>query len=247
MSRFRLLALICLIAASLWGCAEALQRGMLDNAYISTARPSISLEAKNMPLMLAGRGTCNLAWTGMLGGLPIQVWLAVYGTGGLAPMAIVAQAQTPEGWYWDGIMRRPFSVDDSTAVFNGVTYQACTFIVDPAHDPFGSLMTGVQPNGEPQLWITRAYAARYNFNDDKIIMEYREPLPAGIVSLSDLPYGQSDFLTQFNERARNTFEVTPGPANPSGVRKGYANAVQWQLMGQSFLGTASKNISWNMQ
>lgn len=232
---------------ALWSCTGMLQRGMLGDVYISTARPSISISVKNMPLMLSGRGVCNLDWSGMLGGLPIQVWLAIYGEGGLAPMAIVAQAQTPDGWYWDSIMRRPFSVDDSAIAFNGVTYQGCTFIVDPANDPFGSLVTGKQPDGQTQLWVVRAYAARYNFDDDKIILEYREPLPPGITSLTEIPYGQSDFLIKFNERARNAFEVANGPANPQGVQQGYANAVQWQYMGQQFLGTASKNISWNIQ
>lgn len=231
-------ALALLVAA--FGCTGALQRGMLGNAYISTARPSISLQARDMPLMLAGQGICSLFWSGMLGGLNIDVWLAVYGAGGLSPMAIVAQAQTPQGWYWDGIMRRPFSVDESVETFNGVAYQACTFIINPAKDPFGQLVTGVKPDGQPQLWMVRAYAARYNFDADKIILEYREPLPDGVTSLTALPLGQGDLLASFAERARKAFIVGPAPQNPTGVKTAFANAVQWQYMGQGFLGTASK-------
>lgn len=229
----------------LGGCVGALQRGMLGNEYISTARPSIAIQAKNMPLLASGQGMANLMWSDMLGGLPIHVWLAVYGEGGLAPLAIAAQAQVPDGWYWDSIMRRPFSVDDNTEVFNGVTYQACTFIVNPAKDAFGGLITGVRPDGAPQLWIARAFAARFNFNDDKIILEYREPLPAEIASLTSLPYGQGDFLAAFEQRARDAFAVSAGPANPSGVNTGYAQGILWQYMGTNFLGTASQNIFTN--
>ncbi|MDE5832202.1 MAG: DUF4851 domain-containing protein, partial [Desulfovibrio sp.] len=156
------------------GCADALQRGILDQAYVSTARPSITIKANGLPLMASGQASANLFWTGMMGGLAIDMWIAVYGEGGLAPMAIAAQAQTPEGWHWDGIMDRPFSVDQGTEVFNGVTYQACTFVINPATDPFGDLLTGVKPDGQPQLWMARAFAARYNFDQDKIILEYRE-------------------------------------------------------------------------
>lgn len=225
------------------GCTGALQRGMLGTRYVSTARPNISLEARNMPLLTAGQGMPSLLWTDMLGGLPIQVWLAVYGTGGLAPMAIVAQAQTPQGWYWDGIMRRPFSVDEAVEVFDGVGYQACTFIVDPANDPFGALVTAVRPDGQPQRWMVRAFAARYNFNDDKIIMEYREPLPDGVETLTALPLGQADLLAGFEQRARDAFVVSAAPADLAGLKTGYAQGVQWQFMGQSFLGTASR-YSW---
>ena len=108
------------------GCSAAQQRGMVGSAYVSTARPAIAVEAKNMPLLTAGRGSANLTRSSMAGGLPIRVWLAVYGAGDISPMAVVAQAEVPQGWYWDGIMRRPFSVDDGVEVFDGVGYQACT-------------------------------------------------------------------------------------------------------------------------
>lgn len=240
MRKFLSLALLLSFPLLMSACADALQRGLLGQAYISTARPSITLEAKNMPLMTGGRGMANLQWTGMLGGLTIDVWLAVYGEGGLSPLAIVAQAQVPSGWYWDSIMRRPFSVDEGTEVFNGVAYQACTFIIDPAQDPFGTLVTGVKPDGSPQRWMVRAFAARYNFNDDKIIMEYREPLPDGIESLTALPLGSGDLLLSFAQRAREAFQVSNGPKNPQGVTDPYANAIQWQYMGQGFLGSASQ-------
>lgn len=229
-----------LLAFLLAGCGQSLQRGMLDNAYVSTSRPSITIAVNNLPLMEAGRGMCNMPWTGELGGLPVDVWIAVYGEGGLAPMAITAQAQTPQNWYWDSITPRPFSVNEDTVAYNGVTYMAWSYIVDPAKDPFGSLCTGTRPDGQPQLWIARAFAARYNFNMDKIILEYREPLPAAITSLQNLPLGYGDFLLQFAQRARDAFKVSAGPQNPAGISTGYIQGIQWQYMGQGYLGSVSR-------
>lgn len=237
--RLALILAVCLVAA-VTGCRGALQRGMLGPVYVSTARPDIAIEARNMPVMTAGRGMTNLIWSDMLGGLPIQMWMAVYGEGGLAPLAIVAQAAVPQGWYWDGIMRHPQSVDEAVESFGGVGYQACTFIVDPARDPFSGLVTTVHPDGSPQRWLARSFAARFNFNDDKIIMEYREPLPEGVDSLTALPFGQAELLSGFEQRARDAFAVGVAPRNLEGVSTGFIQGIQWQYMGQNFLGTASR-------
>ena len=239
-----LLALV--LMAGLLGCEGALQRGMLGPAYVSTARPDIAIEAKNMPLMAAGRGSASLIWSDMLGGLPIQMWLAVYGEGGLAPLAIAAQAAVPQGWYWDSITRHFQSVDEAVEVFGGVGYQACTYIVDPARDPFSGLVTTVKPDGSPQLWMARYFAARFNFNDDKIIMEYREPLPDGVESLSALPLGYGDLLAGIEQRARAAFVVSVAPQNLAGLNTGYIQGILWQYMGQNFLGTASKYDIYNL-
>ncbi|WP_165065066.1 DUF4851 domain-containing protein [Desulfovibrio sp. ZJ200] len=237
--RFCIVVLLMLAA----GCTGAQQRGMIGSLYVSTARPAISIEAKNLPLRTAGRSVVNLPWSSVLGGLPIRVWLAVYGaTSPQSPMAIVAQAEVPAGWYWDGIMRRPFSVDESVEIFDNVAYQACTYIVDGARDPFADLVKGQEAaNGEkPLRWIARGFAARYNFNDDKIILEYREPLPAEITSLSALPYGQADFVKAFEQRAREAFSVGPLPSGALRIQQGYAQGVLWQYMDQRFLGTVSQ-------
>ncbi|MBD5538769.1 MAG: DUF4851 domain-containing protein, partial [Desulfovibrio sp.] len=240
------LVLAVVLVAALIGCRGALQRGILGSAYVSTARPDIAIEAVDMPLLTGGRGSASLIWSDMLGGLPIQMWLAVYGQGGLSPLAIVAQAAVPQGWYWDSIWPHIQSVDVGVEVFGGVAYQACTYIVDPSRDPFSGLVTTVQPDGSPQLWLARYFAARFNFNDDKIIMEYREPLPEGVVSLSALPYGQADLLAGFAQRARDAFAVRTAPQSLAGLQTGYIQGILWQYMGQNFLGSASKYDIYNL-
>lgn len=236
---WRSLFLIC-ICTSLVACAQALQRGMLGNAYISTARPNISIQAQKLPLLTSCQGICNLNWTGVMGGLPVQMWVAVYGQGGLAPLAIAAQAQVPQGWIWDSDMRRPFSVDEANVTFNGVTYNACTFIVNATKDPFGNLVTATHPDGSPQLWLVRSFTSRFNFNQDKIILEYREPLPEGITTLTALPYGSANLLHDFAERARNAFIIGNVPTGTTGVTRDFSDNIRWQYMNQQFLGTVSQ-------
>ncbi len=77
MRKFLTALILLSLPLALGGCSEALQRGLLGQSYISTARPSITLSVKNMPLMTGGQGMASLENTGMLGGLTVDVWLAV--------------------------------------------------------------------------------------------------------------------------------------------------------------------------
>ncbi|MBQ3060094.1 MAG: DUF4851 domain-containing protein [Desulfovibrio sp.] len=222
------------------GCTAGLKRGMLDSAYVSSARPAIMLEARDMPLVTAGRGMADLMDTSVISGLPIHVWLAVYGKGIEGPLAIVAQAQTPHGWYWDSIMRRPFSVNECVELLGGMAFQACTFILDSPYDPFIAQAWNEAVDERPVRWLVRAFAARCNFDEDKIILEYREPLPSYIASLESLPYGHADALRLFEQRARKAFAVSLPPQTIVSVRDGFPVGIEWRYMGERFLGTASK-------
>jgi hypothetical protein len=233
-------AALCILSAA---CTGVQQRGMAGSVYVSSSRPAIALGVKNMPLVAAGEGMARLVSSGMMGGLPIRMWLAVYGGANeRGAMAITAHAEVPRGWYWDSDMRRPFSVNAGVEVFNDMEYQACTYIVDESRDPFGALAEGTAEiafSGS-RKWMARGFAARYNFNDDKIILEYREPLPEGIVSLSALPMGLGDAVMAFEQRAREAFLAGPPPAKGTPVLRSYAQNIQWRYMDERFLGTVSR-------
>lgn len=236
-----------LLAVAVTGCTAAQQRGMQGDAYVSSTRPAIEVKVQNLPLRTFGSGTAALTSSGVLGGLPVQVWLAVYGkTDAKSPLAVVAQAEVPSEWYWDSDTYKPFSINQGVEVFDNVGYQACTYIVDGAGDAFSGLVAADAPDGEAKniRWIVRGFAARYNFNYDKIVMQYREPLPADITSLSALPMGRGDFVKAFEQRARETFVVKAFSATDVAVRKAYANSIYWQYMGENFLGTVSKYDSY---
>lgn len=231
---------LVLLACSLTACGTSLQRGMLGDAYVSSARPTIMIQAKDLPLLTAGNGLADLTNTSAIAGLPIRVWLALYGEGLHGPLAVVAQAQVPHGWYWDSILRRPFSVNERIELLGGIGFQACTFIVDGPHDPFISQSWSESTEDRPKRWLVRAFAARCNFDEDKIILEYREPLPPYMDDLTSIPYGHDDVLLSFEQRAREAFVFSPLPDTLEGVRSSYPQGIQWRYMRERFLGTASK-------
>lgn len=240
MKILRHVCFMALLAMLLAGCNAGLQRGMVGPVYVSTARPAISLTVKDMPLLTGGQGQCNLTWTSVLGGLPVSVWLAAYGQGTpQSPLAIVAQAELPHSWYWNSDSTPPFSVDHATEIIGGTQFSASTFIVDGARDPF-SLLAGVQPDTPPVRWLVRSFTSRFNFNVDKVILEYREPLPEQMAFLDVLTIAQTDQLKAFEQRARNTFIVGRVPENLIGLVDPYLKNVLWQFMDQYFLGTVSQ-------
>ncbi len=241
MKKLRHVCILALLATLLAGCNAALQRGMVGPVYVSTARPAISLTAKDMPLIAGGQGQCNLTWTSVMGGLPVSVWLAAYGQGTpTSPIAIVAQAELPQSWYWNSDSTPPFSVDHATEVIGDTEFSASTFIVDSSRDPFSHL-AGVQPDTPPVRWLVRSFTSRFNFNLDKVILEYREPLPEQMAFLDVLTIAQTDQLKAFEQRARNTFVVGGIPENLNGLADPYLKNVRWQFMDQRFLGTVSQS------
>ena len=226
------------------GCVAGQQRGMYGNAYISTARPAIKVAARDLPLITAGRGSAFLTNTSVVSGLPVNVWLALYGKSPDGPFAVVAQAEVPHGWYWDSIMRRPFSINEGVELLGGMGFQACTFVIDNRFDPFVAQAwlgrDAKEVTQRPARWLVRAFAARCNFDEDKIILEYREPLPADIHDISSLPFGQDDLVRDFEQRARQAFTVGTVPQDISGITIGYPYGIEWRYMRERFLGTASK-------
>jgi hypothetical protein len=189
-----------------------------------------------------GRWHVQLPDTDMVGGLPVRVWLAVYGAA--APqgaLAIVAHAEVPQGWFWDGASRRSFSVDPGVELLGDMGFQASTAIVSAKRDPFTAL-AGVkeETDGRPTAWLVRQFMARANFDRDKIVLEYREPLPAELAGKTTLEIPGTDLLRAFEQRARAAFVVGPAPADAQAAQAGSLPQVRWQYVDQNFLGTVSR-------
>lgn len=222
------------------GCTSALQRGMQDSTYVSTARPALAIKAVDMPLITGGEVSINLDGVGAIGGLPLNAWVAVYGKGDpQSPIAIVGLAEIARGWYWDSDGQRPFSVDKGVEMFNNDGFAACTYIVDSKRDAF-SAVAGLTDESKPMRWLVRGYAARYNFNETKVILEYREPLPANLADQQALTQNQTDQLKAFEQRANAVFSVASATEKMPGITPGYAKNIRGQYMDHLFWGTATK-------
>lgn len=238
------LALVLFVLA---GCTAAQQRGMQGDTYVSTSRPAFSAKARDLPLLAAGFGQASLMEAGVIGGLNLDAWIAVYGkSDGKGPLAIVAQGELDQPWFWSSALNRPFAIHEGADMLNGLGVETCTYMVSEKRDAFLPLMepqaSAVGEGGEKpaRRWISRVFACRTNFNQGKIILEYREPLPEAIQSLTSIPYGYSDFIPAFEDRASKAFEVSLS-ARPGEIRSGYLSGINWQYLDEKFWGTVFLN------
>ncbi|MDO5538390.1 MAG: DUF4851 domain-containing protein, partial [Desulfovibrionaceae bacterium] len=80
---------------------------------------------------------------------------------------------------------------------------------------------------QPAYWLVRYMAGLYTHNEEKIVLEYREPAPEGELT--------PELLDGFRRRALAAFTVG-GPASTDNVRAGYPDGVRWRYVDDSLLG-----------
>ena len=132
----KMASILCLVIM-LAGCVAGQQRGLVGDTYVSSSQPALALKARELPLMGSTMGASRLTSSGAMGGLIVDSWITVYGKGdGASPLAIVAHGELPDGWYWDGIMRHPFSINEGVETIGGVSFQACTYVTSEKRDAF---------------------------------------------------------------------------------------------------------------
>lgn len=236
-AKIRLLGAVVILAACASGCSASLQRGLLDGGCVSTARPAIYMKA-SLPLLSGGKGRASLSQAGVMGGLPVDVWLGVYGAGGeKKTLAVAALADLPEPWHWDSDGRRSGCLDEGVEIFGDVAYQACTFLVENAKDPFALLAGTAEDGSKPLRWLARSFVARFNHNASKVLLEYREALP---LAAKDNSIQDREYLRAFAAKAHEIFLVTSPPASAGTVMETPAQNIRWQYLDSSFLGTVSR-------
>lgn len=215
------------------------QRGMNGTSLASSSRPAVEVSVINLPLRTSGFAIASVTTGDSLGGVAVETWLAVYGGTNLQqPLAIVALAEAPALHYWDSDLYQLFSIDHSAVSYDGQGFYASTFIVNSDRDPFAQLLP--ENEAAQQKFLARRFAQRSNFNNTKLTMEYREPLPADIGQLVDLALYDRGYLDAFEQRAYKAFMVqkfTP-PAAP--LAEGYLKNVQTRFLNTNFLGTLSR-------
>lgn len=220
------------------GCA-GLQRGMEGTSLVSSARPVIEISVPDLPLRTAGFAVASVTTGDSLSGVSVNTWLAVYGGTTLEqPMAIVALSEAPSTYYWDSDLYQMFSVDHGVASYDGQGFYTSTYIVNGSKDPFAALLPTNEP--ENQRFIARRLAQRSNFNDTKVTLEYREPLPADVGQIADLAMYDRAYLESFEARAYKAFRVLNTPALTSVVTDKYLENVQIRFINTNFLGTLSR-------
>ena len=239
--RHSLAILFCLgTVLVLGGCASTgQQRGLYNNAYVSTSNPAVSISVNGIPWKTGGRSHGYLRNASMVGGPSPDVYTQVFGTDARSPMATITHAVVNDRWYWNDVTLRVGAIDEENVVIGGAGFRAFTYLVPRNNDPFGGVVGDPTDNG-PAYWIARYFARVVDFRLGKIILEYREPAPQGMVSLSGNPIGQSGFVSQFEKRAEKAFSLgTPGSVGQ--ITNSRPADIRWAFMRDEFLGDCTKN------
>lgn len=238
MCRKKSIMLLLLCLSMLSACAGQ-QRGMAGAYLVSSSRPSIELSAPDLPLRTAGFTVASVTTGDSLSGVAVDTWLAVYGATTLAqPMAIVALSEAPTNYYWDTDLYPVFSVDHGAVSYDGQGFYASTFIVDGQRDAFVTLLPINEPSG--QRFIARRFAQLSNFNNSKVTLEYREPLPADVGQITDLALYDRAYLDAFEGRAYKAFRVMVPSSLSAHPTDKYLKDVQVRFLNANFLGTLSR-------
>lgn len=234
--------IVVLAVCSLLAACSGLKRGMVGTQMVSSARPAVEMSVPSLPLRTAGFTVASVTTGDALGGVPVEAWLAVYGGTTLTePMAIVSLAVTPSSYVWDSDMSHVFSVDKGIVEYDGATYHTCTYVITGERDAFSSLLP--PQDGKGTKFLARRFAHRSNFNENKVTLEYREPLPEDIVELVDLALYSREYLSAFEQRAYNAFVVGAYQQTTSTVVNSYLKDVQVRFLNNNFFGTMTRIVS----
>lgn len=192
-----------------------LVRGMADGMLVSPSRPAVAVKpAADFAFVDARRADISPTVQGsMLPATSVQVVYALFGRETPVPARLVgllAVSQKDETWPADP--EPGFSVIRHKAQdINGFSGVADTYVLKDHEDPWSS--------GESDAWAEGSLVRRFTsilwFHRAKLIVEYREPLPAP----SELPLEDNvPLLAAFEARALAAFTLLNGDPKAGGVQ-----------------------------
>ncbi len=231
----KILNLIALFSCTvlLLACGS-LRRGFDGTSLVSSAKPALSVEV-DMPILSFGQISPYL-YTAYGYQFP-ETYIAVYGIDAKTPMAISILSIAPNNWEWDPLS---FSTADSPVTsqvfFDGVTFDGSVQIVHGSKDPF-TVLVASENELDSIYWIAQRYAYRGFFNQAKVILEYREPLPKVFKNSVSLPLDSPEVQT-FRSRAQKAFNVFFGYNETSKPVAPYLRGINSKLLGK-YLGSMS--------
>lgn len=141
------------------------------------------------------------------------------------------------------------SVDRRQETIDNINFYAQTFLTIKGKNAFTSdeIAQQFKDNNQDDRWVVRSYSARFNNNKSKLIIEYREKLPAEIQTLSTLPYGYGNFLQEFAERSRKCFQIKRPETAYKQLDQIELSNVRLRYLDQHFFGTATLVSAWPRQ
>lgn len=224
----------CIIVIACCACTP-LRRGFEKNALVSPAQPPLTVQV-DLPLMAAGR-IAPFVYTDNSIQSP-ETLVGVYGTDAASPMAVTVLSEVPSrAWEWDILS---YSMADgpitSTVSFGGMPFEGSLHIINGAKDAFSPLFAD-KGQWESLWWLAQRYACRSFFNQIKIILEYREPLPESLRGMKEVPVYNAD-VRAFQARAQKVFSVQPSYEGPEVSAVPFIRSLNGKALGP-FLGSLS--------
>ena len=195
---------------------SGLIRGVADGMLVSPARPAVAVKpAADFASVDARRVDLSPSvQNSMLQATSVQAVYALYNHEGpqAAPAhlaALLAVSQNDETWPVEPELGFP-AIRHKKQDIDGFSGFADTYVLDAKDDPWAS--------DEPAQWENGSLVRRFTFilwfYKAKLIVEYREPLPAP----SDMPLEDNiPLLTAFEARALESFRLLNGDPKNGGV------------------------------
>lgn len=211
-------------------------RGFEGSTLVSPARPDVSVSVVDMPMLAHGQIAPFLN-TDQGYQFP-ETFVSVYGTDAASPVAIVALSFVPSNaWEWDPLsFSGPMAQQNMGTVFGGESFYGSVRIVNGAKDPFAPLFAP-EDQWASLDWLVQRFACLNDFRRSKLILEYREPLPASLKGVSEVPV-YNEAVQAFRERAAKVFHVQYGEAPMPKDEAPYIKTLNARYMG-NFLGSMS--------
>ena len=205
MKTIRFFLLWCMVVAI--SACTPFYRGFEGSTLVSPARPDVSVSVVDMPMLAHGQIAPFLN-TDQGYQFP-ETFVSVYGTDAASPVAIVALSFVPSNaWEWDPLsFSGPMAQQNMGTVFGGESFYGSVRIVNGAKDPFAPLFAP-EDQWASLDWLVQRFACLNDFRRSKLILEYREPLPASLKGVSEVPV-YNEAVQAFRERAAKVFHVAP--------------------------------------
>ena len=180
------------------------------NAFVSTAYPPVLVQPSDEFQNVAhGSLYVHVAeGDGMLKNIPVDAWYALYRSE-RAQMAVIV-AQCSDQWIWEistlgveyqrlQVLRSYYGDGSRDATLN-------VYVRTGSRDPWMPIFAEYGSSWEGDVLVAR-YEWCTSHDTDKLLVEYREPLPAPKEEL----LGRQTLITEFLERAQAAFSLAPVP------------------------------------
>ncbi|MFI3271327.1 MAG: DUF4851 domain-containing protein [Pseudomonadota bacterium] len=189
------------------GCAS-LQRGTAGDGLISTSQPDVYITTPDLTVVTSATANPNLYTS--LGYRGVQMWYQLSAPNGKAneAQAVTIISKTPQGWEWElDVSASINDVSKGTMTLGDRKFTVSTYILDADDNAFTD-MVKEKEGSVPEKWLARRITRLDYFRTVKLVMDYREPLPAIFDNGFDLMNGeQVKVLNEFAARAEKVFTV----------------------------------------